>query len=69
MGQAIMEESHLKEIMKKAIVEVFEERRDMLSDLVMEALEDLALIRAIKEGEKSGSVSKEKVFNILEGKV
>jgi hypothetical protein len=68
MEQAVIEESRLKEIMKKAIVEVFEERRNMLSDLVMEALEDIALIRVIKEGEATESVSRAKVFSILEGK-
>lgn len=68
MKHEIIEESRLKEIMKTAIVEVFEERKEVLSDLLMEALEDLALIRAIKEGEKTESVSRQKVFNILEGK-
>jgi len=65
---AVINESRLKEILKSALIEVFEERKSLFSDLLAEALEDIALIRAIKEGESTASVSRDEVFSILEGK-
>lgn len=69
MEHAIINESRLKEILKNALIEVFEERKSLFYELFVEALEDIALIRAIKEGEATESVSREEMFNILEGRV
>ncbi len=65
--EAQMNEAQLKEILKEAIVEVFEERRDLIGDLIEEALEDVALARAIEKGEDSEFVGRDEVFKILEG--
>jgi len=45
-------EERLKEVLKMAVVEVLEERGDLLREIVEEALEDLALARAIEERRK-----------------
>lgn len=66
MPNASIEENRLKELLKTAIVEVFEERRDLVLDLFEEALEDVALGHAIEEGEQSPMVSREEVFNLFE---
>jgi spore coat polysaccharide biosynthesis protein SpsF (cytidylyltransferase family) len=58
----------LKEIFKQAIIEAIEEKKDVVHDLLMDAMEDLAMIHAIQEGEKTGSASRNEVFDILEGK-
>ena len=68
MENVVLNENRLKEIFKSALIEVLEERRSLFSELLAEALEDMALIRAIKEGESTASVSRDEVFNILEGK-
>ncbi len=68
MEQAVIDEGRLKEIMKKALIEVFEERKNLFYELVAEVLEDIALVNAIKEGEHEESVSRDEVFSILEGK-
>jgi hypothetical protein len=65
---AVINESRLKEILKSALIEVFEERKSLFSELLAEALEDMALIHAIKEGESTKSASRDEVFSILEGK-
>jgi hypothetical protein len=65
---AVLNENRLKEIFKSALIEVIEERRSLFSELLAEVLEDIALIRAIKEGESTESVSRDEVFSILEGK-
>ncbi|MEW6440864.1 MAG: hypothetical protein AB1640_07985 [bacterium] len=58
----------LKEIFKQAIIETMEEKRDLVHDLLVEAMADLAMIRAIQEGEESAPASRKEIFNILDGK-
>lgn len=57
----------LKEIFKQAIIEAMEEKKDVFHDLLVEVMEDLALIHAIRQGEETEPVSRREVFNILEG--
>lgn len=58
----------LKEIFKQAIIEAIEEKKDVVHDLLVEAMEDLAMIRAIEQGEETDLVSRDEVMSILEGK-
>jgi hypothetical protein len=64
---ATIDEEKLKEILKSAFVEALEEQRELVRDIVEEALEDIALARAIEQGLGSKSVSRDEVFAILEG--
>ena len=66
MARASIDEDQLKEVLKKAIIEVLEERRDLFSDLIAEVIEDFGLVRAIREGEATESVSKAEIFQVLE---
>ncbi|HXU35647.1 MAG TPA: hypothetical protein VN937_04740 [Blastocatellia bacterium] len=59
-------EDRLKEVLKAAVVEVLEERGDLVREIVEEALEDLALARAMEEGEDSEVVSRDQIFSLLE---
>jgi len=68
MSQTTIDENRLKELFKSTLIEVLEERRDVFYDVVAEALEDIGLINAIKEGEKTKSASRDEVFKIIEGK-
>jgi len=61
----ITDEPKLKMLLKAAVVEVLEERRDLIRDAVAEAVEDLGMIQAIKEGSRSASVSRDAVIRIL----
>jgi hypothetical protein len=61
-----LDETRLKDALKSAIIELLEERRDLLRELLEEAIEELALARAIEEGEGTESVSREDVFKLLE---
>lgn len=63
-----MNDTKLKTLVKEAVEEVFEEKNDILYKLIEEVIEDMGLIRAIKEGEKTELVDREQVFKILEGK-
>ena len=67
MSNLSVDEGKLKDLLKTAILELLEERKDLVRDLLEEALEDIGLIRAIEAGEQSGSVGREEVFRVLEG--
>lgn len=61
-------QEQLKKIIKIALVEVLEERQDLLHDAIEDALEDVAFARAIEEGESTELVQREEVFKLFEGK-
>jgi hypothetical protein len=61
-------QDQLKDLIKVAVAEVLEERRDLLHQIVEEAIEDVALVRAIEEGESTELIERTEVFNLLEGK-
>jgi hypothetical protein len=67
MLSVTLDERQIKDLFKQAVLELFQERRDLLYDLLAEVIEDLALANAIKEGESTETVSRAKVFRILEG--
>lgn len=66
--EALIDENKIKNLFKQAIIEAIEEKKDVVHDLFMEAMEDIALVRAIEEGESSNKVSRDEIFDILGGK-
>ena len=67
MAQVTLDEARLKALFKTALVEVLEERKDLLRDAIEETLEDIALARAIEEGRRTEEVSRGEVLSLLEG--
>ena len=67
MATATIDEKRLRGIVKSAIADAFEENRELMQDIVQEALEDIAIVRAIEQGLETKSVSRKKVITILEG--
>jgi hypothetical protein len=65
MAVTLSDETRLKALLKEALVEVLEQRREWFSALMAEALEDIALVQAIKEGETSEIVSRDEIFDLL----
>lgn len=61
----ITDDAKLKKLLKAAVVEVLEERHDLVRDALAEAVEDLGMLRAIKEGSRSAVISRDEVFRIL----
>jgi hypothetical protein len=59
------DETKLKNLLKAAIVEALEERPDLVSDAVAEAVEDIGLARAIREGARTETVDRAEVFSVL----
>lgn len=62
-----IDEAKLKDLLKAAVVEALHEHRDVVKDIVEEAMEEIALTRAIDEGLSSESVPRAEVLTILEG--
>jgi hypothetical protein len=67
MATAAIEEKRLRKVVKAALVDAFKENRELMQDIVVDALEDIAVARAIEQGLGTKSVSRKKVFSILEG--
>jgi hypothetical protein len=59
----------IKEVFKQAIIEVMEEKKDLIQDLIIEAMEDLGMIRAIQQGEDTETIDRDEVFHILKENV
>jgi hypothetical protein len=66
MANVLENEEQLKEIFKSAIVEVLQERKELVCELLEEIIEDIAFSKAIAEGEETPLVSRDKIFELLE---
>ena len=66
MSNVSLSEAQLKSLMKAAILEIFQERRDLFQELIADAFEDIALVKAIDEGKDSSPVDRSVIFAILE---
>ncbi|MEA1968616.1 MAG: hypothetical protein U9N77_10410 [Thermodesulfobacteriota bacterium] len=64
--ETLIDDKKIKDLFKQAIIEAIEEKKDVVHDLLIEAMEDIALVRAIQDGENSGPASRDEIFQILE---
>ena len=67
MAEPLQDEAKLKALFKTAVLEVLEERKELLQDIIEETLEDVALARAIAAGQRTEDASRGEVFSVLEG--
>jgi len=63
-----MDEGRLKQVFKEALVEMLEEKQNIFHEMIVDAMEDIALSRAIQEGQNTGTATKEEIFHVLEGR-
>ncbi|MDR3555357.1 MAG: hypothetical protein P4L55_11425 [Syntrophobacteraceae bacterium] len=63
-----IDEGRLKQLVKEAVFEALKDQRQFIYDVLAEVVEDMALVRAIKEGENTGTVDKERIFDVLDGR-
>jgi hypothetical protein len=61
----VIEERRIKTLLKDALVEVLEERQDLLREALQDTLEDVAMVRAIQSGEGSPLATRKKIFQKL----
>jgi hypothetical protein len=65
MSEITLDKTKLKELLKAAIFELLKEEKKLFSELLTEALEEIGMENAIKEGENSETVSREQIFKVL----
>jgi len=56
-----------KELLTEVMVDLLKTKRDILYDVVLEALEEVGLASAIAEGRKNEFVAEEDIFALLDG--
>jgi hypothetical protein len=66
--ETLIDDKKIKDLFKQAIIETIEEKKEVVHDLLVEVMEDIAMVRAIQNGENSDSISRDDVFQILEAK-
>jgi dsDNA-binding SOS-regulon protein len=64
-----LDAEQLKSILKSAIVELIQENREEVFGFLAEITEDIAMERAIAEGETTELVSRDSIFQLLGRKV
>lgn len=62
-----MDAATLKQLLKEALAELLVENREDFLELLAEAIEDAAMVKAIQEGEDSPLVDKAKISRLLDG--
>lgn len=65
MADTSLDEGRIKDLFKQAILEVLQERRDLIYEVFSEIIEDLALAKAIQEGESTESATRAEVIETL----
>jgi predicted house-cleaning noncanonical NTP pyrophosphatase (MazG superfamily) len=66
MRLAISDEK-LKKVMKEAIIEAIQEKKKEFYNILLEAIEEIALANAIKQGRKNKFVSEKRILKTLRG--
>lgn len=65
MTELSLDKNLLKETLKKAILEIIQENSDEFQELLTEVIEDIALAKAIEQGETTELVDRETIFKLL----
>ncbi|MCD6291630.1 MAG: hypothetical protein J7M34_14115 [Anaerolineae bacterium] len=66
MPAPVLDEEQVKNLIRQVLVELLEERRSEFHELVMEAIEEIALANAIRAGRKNEFVSEDEIRSVLE---
>lgn len=62
-----IDDKKMRDLMKEVIIEMMKENREGFCNLLIEAMEEVGLAKAIKEGRKNKFVNEDKILNLLEG--
>lgn len=56
-----------KELLTEVMIELLKSKRDLIYDILLEALEEVGMANAIAEGRTNDFVSEDEVLSILDG--
>ena len=62
-----LDDDEVRRLFKQAILEMLEEKNELVYEAMAEVLEDVALADAIQEGEHTDPISRDEIFRLLEG--
>ena len=68
MLQPALDNAAFKQLLKEALAETLDEKRELLYEVFTEVLEDLAFAEAIRDGQETEEVSRDEIFDVLEGR-
>jgi len=57
----------IRGILKEILIEMIQEKRELFYEIIVEAIEEVALANAITEGRKDEFVSEDRILGMLEG--
>lgn len=66
MPPVALTDAALKQVCKEALAETLSEQRELLAEVVVQVIEDMALGEAIRQGQQSDDVPREAIMEILE---
>ncbi len=67
--ETTIKNAELKQLLKAILVEVLEERPDLLTRIVEDTLENIALVTAIHSAKDSPLVKREEIMQFFKGNV
>lgn len=65
MSEITLDISQFKELLKIALTEVLHGQKEVFADMIFEAMEDVALAKAIEEGTNTETVSKASIYKLI----
>lgn len=66
MNSITIDDDQLKALLRQALLELFEEKNELFYEALAEVIEELGLVKAIKEGQAGSTIDRAKVFEALE---
>ena len=64
---APLDDEKTKALLTAVMIDLINNKREIFHDIIVEALEEVGLARAIAEGRQDNFVSEAEIFSILEG--
>jgi len=56
MSSITIDDNELKALLKQALIELLQEKNELLYDALVEVVEEIGLVQAIKEGQASPTI-------------
>ena len=60
-------DERMKDFIKEVVIEMIKEKKDLFYEVILEAIEEVALANAITEGREDNFVSEDKILGLLRG--
>ncbi len=64
--EKVMTRNDLKPLIKETLTEMIRDNNKEIREIISEAIEDIALANAVKEGRKNDYVSEKRILKILD---